>query len=449
MSTNVALVSTYELGHQPFGVASAAAALQAAGAVVTVHDLSISALDEQAISAADLVGIYVPMHTATRLAEPVLRRINRDYPDTHICVFGLYAAMNDGHLRSLGANSVLSGEFEQGFVDVFESVSAGAPVLQPEPVSLKRRPFRLPDRSGLPTLDSYAHLRTPDGEARVVGYTEATRGCKHLCRHCPIVPVYQGRFVTVDADIVLADIRQQVSAGARHITFGDPDFLNGPLHSLRIVRRLHEEFPEITYDATIKVEHLRRQADLLPELVATGCVLVTTAIESFDGAILERFDKQHTTDDLEIALREARAIGLAINPTFVTFTPWTTIAGFIDFLKTIVRLDLVRNMSPIQYGIRLLVPAGSRLLELSEVAELVDPFDPNMLCHPWTHPDPAVDQLFDRVTAIASGAATLTEIFEQVWRAAHDAGAYSTPPPPDLGVLPAAAIPYLTEPWYC
>jgi radical SAM superfamily enzyme YgiQ (UPF0313 family) len=449
MSANVALISTYELGHQPFGLASAAAALQAAGATVTVQDLSIHALDENAVGNADLVGIYVPMHTATRLAEPVLRRLERDYPDTHVCVFGLYAAMNEDHLRSLGADSVLSGEYEQGLVDVFAAVSNNFHVAQPPTITLERRPFHLPDRSGLPGLDSYAHLRTPDGDLRVVGYTEATRGCKHLCRHCPIVPVYQGRFVTVEADIVIADIRQQVNAGAHHITFGDPDFLNGPMHSLRIVHRMHEEFPDVTYDATIKVEHLKRHADLLPELVATGCVLVTTAIESFDDGILGRFDKRHTTEDLEVALEASRAIGLPINPTFVTFTPWTTVAGFIDFLETIVRLDLVRNMSPVQYAIRLLVPAGSRLLELPEVAALVDPFDPTMLCHPWAHPDPAVDGLFDRVTAIAAGAGTRTEIFMQVWEAANEAGGDIAHPPPDLGVLHEAAIPYLTEPWYC
>ena len=319
----------------------------------------------------------------------------------------------------------------------------------------RRTESKIPDRSGLPPLDSYAHLRRPQGDALVVGYTEATRGCRHLCRHCPIVPVYQGRFVVIEPDVVLGDIRQQVVAGARHITFGDPDFLNGPTHALRIVRQMHKEFPDTTYDVTIKVEHLRRHVDLLPELQATGCILVTTAIESFDDAILEHFDKRHTAEDLAFVLEAMRGIGLAINPTFVTFTPWTTIDGFIRFLETIVRLDLVQNISPAQYAIRLLVPAGSKLLELPEMTELVGPFDANLLCHPWTHSDPAVDQLFSRVTEIVASdqhmATSRSETFTQVWEAAHESrnGSAPTSAAPDLGVLPVAAIPYLTEPWYC
>jgi len=455
MATNVALITTYELGHQPFGVASAAAWLRAAGASVTVQDLSISALDEGQIRDADFVGIYVPMHTATRLAEPVIRRIKAEQPDTYICLFGLYAAMNEAHLRALGADSVLSGEYEQGLVDAFEAVAKDLPVTRARTISLERQRFKIPDRSGLPPLDSYAHLRIPQGNTVAVGYTEATRGCKHLCRHCPIVPVYQGRFVVVEPDVVLADIRQQVGAGARHITFGDPDFLNGPAHALRIVRRMHKEFPETTYDVTIKVEHLRRHLDLLPELQATGCILVTTAIESFDDTILKRFDKGHTAKDLTFVLEATRRIELAINPTFVTFTPWTTIDGFIEFLETIVRLDLVQNISPAQYAIRLLLPAGSKLLELPEMAELVGPFEATLLCHPWTHSDPAVDELFSRVTKIVASDqvmdASRPGTFTQVWEAAHEArnGSATTPVPRDLGVLPLAAIPYLTEPWYC
>ena len=455
MAKRVVLITTYELGHQPFGVASAAASLRDAGASVTVQDLSINSLDLGPIRVADLIGIYVPMHTATRLAEPVIKRIRAERPDTHISVVGLYAAMNEDHLRDLGADSVLSGEFEQGLVEVFTAVSTRIAVPPLPTISLTRHRFKVPDRLGLPALDSYAHLRTPQGESLVVGYTEATRGCKHLCRHCPIVPVYQGRFVVVEPDVVLADVRQQVGAGAQHITFGDPDFFNGPAHAMRIVRSVHEEFPDVTYDVTIKVEHLKRHADLLPDLVATGCILVTAAVESFDDAILERLDKRHTAADLGYVIETMRELGLAMNPTFVTFTPWTTIDGYIDFLETILRLDLVRSISPVQYAIRLLVPAGSKLLELQEVTDLVDPFDADLLCYPWAHPDPAVDELFDHVTTIAASnqaaAASKAETFARIWKAAHAArpGSAAIPNLADLGVLPDAAIPYLTEPWYC
>src|SRR5205085_4754265 len=132
------------------------------------------------------------------------------------------------------------------------------------------------DRGGLPELARYGKLRLADGSERLAGYTEASRGCRHRCRHCPIVPVYDGVFRVVQPEIVLADIRQQVAAGAQHITFGDPDFLNGPAHARKIVEAFHREFPLITYDATIKVEHLLQNADMLPLLRSPGCIFVTT-----------------------------------------------------------------------------------------------------------------------------------------------------------------------------
>src|SRR5439155_1234828 len=101
-------------------------------------------------------------------------------------------------------------------------------------------------------------LQLPDGSRRTVGYTEASRGCRHLCRHCPIVPIYNGQFRIVPVGVVLADVDAQVRAGAGHITFGDPDFFNGPTHALRVVERLHAAHPSVTYDVTIKVEHLLR-----------------------------------------------------------------------------------------------------------------------------------------------------------------------------------------------
>src|SRR6185437_419631 len=158
-------------------------------------------------------------------------------------------------------------------------------------------------------LTDYARLQLPDGSSRVAGATEATRGCKHRCRHCPVVPVYGGKFRVTGEAVVLADIRQQVAAGAEHITFGDPDFFNGPAYAVRIVEALHREWPTLSYDVTIKVEHLLHHRELLPRLRATGCLLVTTAVESFDDAILARLDKGHTASDFEHALALTRGLG--------------------------------------------------------------------------------------------------------------------------------------------
>ncbi len=245
-----------------------------------------------------------------------------------------------------------------------------------------------------PWWTSYACLRLPDGGHETAGYTEATRGCKHLCRHCPIVPVYGGRFRVVQRDVVLEDIASQIAAGARHVTFGDPDFFNGPAHAVAVVLTLHDRFPNVTYDVTVKIEHLVQQARHLPVLRDTGCLFITSAVEAFDDHVLEIFDKRHSSQDFVSALRLLRDLGIAMNPTFVAFTPWTTLDAYADFLLTIHRLDLVGNVAPVQYAIRLLIPEGSYLLKVPGLDAFLDGFDAEALCYRWVHPDPRGVVLF-------------------------------------------------------
>jgi radical SAM superfamily enzyme YgiQ (UPF0313 family) len=461
-SLRVVLISTYELGHQPFGLASPVAWLREAGAQVTGLDLAVERLDEATIAAADLVAFYVPMHTATRLAASFVERVKRINPNAHLCFYGLYAPVNEEYLRGLGAGTILGGEFEAGLVALVERLAANqtspTPLpSQPEPtVSLARQQFLVPDRSQLPSLDRYAHVKLPDGDTRVAGYTEASRGCKHLCRHCPIVPVYGGRFFIVQPDVVLEDIARQVAAGAEHITFGDPDFFNGPTHAMRIVEELHKRFPRLTYDVTIKVEHLLQHARHLPTLRDTGCLFITSAVEAVDNRILAIFDKRHSREDFVRAVSLCRDVGLNLNPTFVTFNPWITLAGYRDLLSTILELDLVGNVSPIQYAIRLLIPRGSRLLELPLVQEFVGDFDPVALAYPWTHPDPRMDRLHADVLDLVGGSQTTEEdrfaIFAKVWELTEAAGEAAPSDPFALvatGAPSREPIPHLSEPWYC
>ncbi|HJT89416.1 MAG TPA: CUAEP/CCAEP-tail radical SAM protein, partial [Bryobacteraceae bacterium] len=255
----ILLISTYELGRQPFGLASPASWLRAEGHEVTVADLACGVLPRGAAAQAGLIAFYLPMHTATRLFLRIAARIRAVNPGAHLCAYGLYAPLNEAALREAGVETILGGEFEQPLADLARRLAAGTAVAvnRPPLISLGRQRFLVPDRQGLPPLDSYAHLAV-NGSLRRVGYTEASRGCKHLCRHCPVVPVYRGTFRIVQAEVVLEDIRRQVAAGAEHITFGDPDFLNGPGHVMPIVEMLHREWPLLTYDVTIKIEHLLR-----------------------------------------------------------------------------------------------------------------------------------------------------------------------------------------------
>jgi len=454
---NVVLISTYELGRQPFGLASPAAWLRRAGARVTCLDLSREPLREEPVCQADLIAFYVPMHTATRLAVEVLPAVRQLNPRAHLCFYGLYAPVNESLLRRLGADTILGGEFEESLVSVLERLrSPGEPsAAQPEPViSLARQTFLVPERHDLPPLSRYAHLNHADGKPRTVGYTEASRGCKHLCRHCPIVPVYGGRFRIVQPDVVLEDIRRQVQAGAEHITFGDPDFFNGIRHAIGVVTTLHREYPSLTYDVTIKIEHLLEHAEHLRTLGDTGCLFVTSAVEAVDDSILARLDKGHTCADFVAVVAMFRDAGLVLSPTFVAFTPWTTLEGYCELLRRIAELDLVENVAPVQLAIRLLVPAGSRLLELREVREMVQPFDEEALVYPWTHSDPRVDELSTKIQALVQKAQkngdTRWAIFERVWKLAHKMAGLPVEeiPQEDVGVS-RAAIPYLTEPWYC
>jgi radical SAM superfamily enzyme YgiQ (UPF0313 family) len=453
---NVVLISTYELGRQPFGLASPAAWLRARGATVTCLDLSREAFFEEPIRAADFVALYVPMHTATRLAAQLIEPVRRLNPRAHLCFYGLYAPVNEAYLRKLGVQTILGGEFEQVLIDLAARLEAGQTNgAQCEPViSLTRQKFLVPDRAGLVPLEKYARLVFPDGEERKVGYTEASRGCKHLCRHCPVVPVYNGVFRIVQQEVVLEDIRRQVAAGAQHITFGDPDFFNGIGHAMPLVEALHREFPQLTYDATIKIEHLLDHKRHLKTLRDTGCLFVTSAVESVDDAVLAKLEKHHTRADFLRVVELFRETGLVLQPTFVPFTPWTTLESYLELLEVLDENHLIGNVAPIQLAIRLLIPAGSRLLELPEIRSLAREFDEAALAHPWRHPDARVDQLCEEVQGLVHAGEKMkrprARIFSRIWEEAHRAtGATKRPERAQPVLVGRAAIPYLNEPWYC
>jgi radical SAM superfamily enzyme YgiQ (UPF0313 family) len=469
----VVLISTYELGHQPFGLASPAAWLRRAGAEVTCLDLSRQPLQENAVRAADVVAFYVPMHTATRLAMLLIEPVRRLNPRAHLCFYGLYAPVNEAHLRELGVQTIVGGEFEAELADAIttlahelsstngsgtdaadgnasRSTSHAAAGLRSPSIFLDRLRFVSPDRSQLPPLRKYAHLLMPDGAFKVAGYTEASRGCKHLCRHCPIVPVYNGIFRIVQRDVVLEDIRQQVDAGAEHITFGDPDFFNGPGHALAIVEAMHREFPQLSYDVTIKIEHLLCHAESLRKLRDTGCLFVTSAVESIDDAVLVRLAKGHTRADFLAVVALFRDLGLILQPTFVPFTPWTSLGGYRELLALVADQDLIENVAPIQLGIRLLIPAGSRLLELDEVRGAIGDFDSSGLVYPWKHADGRMDILSERVQELANAGDRLkrsrADTFMRIWRAATELAGENAV---SADAVSRPAIPHFSEPWYC
>ena len=290
-------------------------------------------------------------------------------------------------------------------------------------------------------------------EMALAGYVETTRGCLHTCSHCPITPVYGGRFYVNPRAAVLADIRQQVEAGASHITFGDPDFFNGPGHSMAIARALHAEFPGVTFDVTIKVEHLIERRALVPELAALGCVFVVSAVESLSPAVLSRLAKGHTRADVEEALRILDAAGLPMRPTFVAFTPWTSAADYLEVLDFIAARDLVEHVDPIQYAIRLLVPPGSALLDIPDAGDWFGALDPATLSHIWAHPDPRMDAVQRAVAALVEREAAAGRTPRQTFAAIRALAARRLAPDYAFSAVAGRAksrpIPHLTEAWFC
>ena len=443
----VVLVSPYELGRQPFNLAQPAAWFAREHIAAACVDLSQQKLDPATFADAEYVAIYLDMHTATRIAAAALPKIRSLAPRARIAAFGLYAPVNAAWLKTLGVDAIFGGESEPDLLDWVRTGIAPVDTL----VRRDKITFLLPERRGLPDLQRYAKLILADGTQKITGFAEASRGCKHLCRHCPVVPVYEGKFRIVPVETVMADIAQQVEVGAQHISFGDPDFLNGPTHALKVAEALHAQFPELSWDATIKVEHLLNHADLLPRLRQCGLLFVVTAVESIDDAILDRLAKGHTRADFEAALAHCRMLGIALAPTFVPFTPWTTLAGYRELLATLLRLHLVEAVPPVQLAIRLLVPQGSHLLHLPDFAEQVGAFDEVMLGYPWQADDPRVDTLQSEVMAWVMDAEKKglprADVFAGIWIRTH-AALGETPPPLDPAQF-GETIAHHSEPWYC
>jgi radical SAM superfamily enzyme YgiQ (UPF0313 family) len=447
----IALLSCYELGHQPHGLAMPLAFLERAGYQAVVQDLAIERLDDELIRSADFVGISVPMHTALRLGVRVAARVRELNPRVYLCLFGLYAPLNAAYLRASGADAVLGGEHEAELVALVARVGSGARDGVVPPVTLAKLAFPQPRRTGLPQLDRYARL-IRDGREHVAGYTETSRGCLHVCRHCPIPPVYGGRFFVVDAATVLADIAALVERGAEHVTFGDPDFFNGPGHGMAIVRELHHRWPALTFDVTIKISHLIAHRALLAELASLGCAFVVSAVESLDDGVLARLDKGHSRADFEHALALMRGAGLVLRPTFVPFTPWTTLDQIADLVDFLAEEDLIECVDPVQLSVRLLVPPGSLLLG-PETRDVFGELDGAALSYRWTHSDPRVDRLQQEIAAIAAGAADTALdpaiAFARIRELVHAASGRHAMQNVASTRPPGPPPPRLSESWFC
>lgn len=447
--------------------ASAAAFLAREGLVASLADLAVETLDADAVSRARLIAISVPMHTALRLGARAAEKIRQLNPRAHVTFFGVYAQLNADWLLDGRADSVIAGEPEEALVALARSVLGGEPLDvtgagaaiamrgRAATPAITRLGYLAPARATVP-LARYAKA-VIDGEERLSGAVEATRGCLHRCTHCPVPAVYDGRFFAVPVDVVLADVRALVDAGARHVSFADPDFWNGPAHARRVIEAAHAEFPDLTFDATIKIEHLVKHAEMLPALREAGCVFVVSAVESLSDRVLGILEKGHTRRDVQTALAAVRDAGIALRPSLLPFTPWSTLEDYADLLEWIAREDLADAVDPVQLSIRLLVPPGSLLETHPAFRPHRGALDREGLRWEWAHPDPRMDALAAQAAQIAAddarAGAPADQTFARLAEALRACGGSEIAHAHDARATDAKArrprAPRLTEPWFC
>lgn len=458
---DILLLSCYELGHQPLHLASLHSLLSQAGYAPLPIDTAVESLSDEAIRQARFVGISVPMHTALRLGEQIAKRVRRLNPNAFICLYGLYALLNADYLLQETIDAAIGGEYEEPLLKLVAAVaqheSTAIPGVRTRQQTsgpwLQRAPAVLPQRAQLPALKQYAHLEI-NGKPVLAGYTETTRGCKHTCLHCPITPIYHGRFFAIPADIVLADIRAQVQQGAQHITFGDPDFFNGPTHALRILRALHQEFPDLTFDATIKIEHLLKHQHLLPELHDLGCAFVVSALESLNADVLNHLAKHHSKDDVAHAFALMAQAGIPLRPSLLPFSPWETLESYLELLSFFEEHHFVEHVDPVHLSIRLLIPPGSALLETLEEKPWLGELDATAYTYRWQHPDPRMDTLQQDIATLVTQAQMahqdpLATFFQVKALALHACGQQANAAKALEQYGQRKILPHLTESWFC
>lgn len=448
---SILLISPYDLGRQSFALTQAAAWLKDNNFNVEQLDLSVQKMSGARLEKADLIGLYLGMHTSTRIALKALPKIKHHAPNATLFSFGLYAPLNQDILAQYGVRYFFGGESEPDILQLAKQVAGLTnESMRRSIVRTEKIDFKLPARDGLPPLSKYTKLIQNGQEEKTLGFIETSRGCKYICRHCPVTPIYKGRFRIVPFDIVMQDIEQQVVMGAEHISFGDPDFFNGPTHARKIILAMHKQYPALTFDATIKIEHILKHRELLMILKETGCLFITCAVESFDDDILLKLDKGHTREDTVNAIALIKQAGITISPTFVPFSPWTGLQSYRDLLQNIINLDLINEVAPIHLAIRLLIPNGSYLLDLPGFTELIGHFDRDTLGYQWKHADRAVDKLqldiMDVVEHADKHGLSRQQTFSNIWAKTHQALNLTAP---ELAVTQPKHVPHLSEAWYC
>lgn len=451
---HVLVLSLYDLGRPPIeAFAIAEHVRRSAGNDPTwsaeVVDVSVENWPTERVSAADVVVLSVPMHTASRMAVEASARIRSEGSGAVIVGLGLYA-----HLAGSALDNAVTASFGPNELNAFARWLTQQKTTESLALPFPGSPSVAPAMSFV-SLDRYSQLAVGD-DRRIAGALYASTGCLHRCTHCPVPVAFNGRIRLPAIDSVLADADAQIAAGALHMSFADPDFLNAPSHARRVIRALRERHPSVTFDCTVKVEHILRHSTVWPELAAAGCLFVVSALESVDNEVLKILDKGHTAAEGEQAVHVLRSAGIEIRPSLLPFTPWTTIRGIAELFAFAERCDLLDSIDPVQYSIRLLVPQGSLLATHPALLPYRGDYDDAAMTYRWTAADAAVDALQIHLAAIADAGATQDQPPRQTYARMRSAVADALGPREAQTVFTerirfgsTEARPRMTEPWFC
>ena len=156
------------------------------------------------------------------------------------------------------------------------------------------------------------------------------------------------------------------------------------------------------------------------------------------------------TERARAAVNKMRDAGIAFRPTWVAFTPWTTLADYLEMFEFVEREGLIDHVDPVQFTLRLLVPPGSALLTRDAITPYLGPLDQAAFIHRWTHPDPRMDLLQREASRLveAASAEDAAATFYRLRALAYSTAGLSQKPAPAFAP-DRRRPPRLTEAWFC
>lgn len=383
----VLIFSTYESYLQPMLLASIGGIARAAGMPYMLVDLSVDAFDPQHAQQAKAFVITIPLFDSLGPSCTLATRLHALNPNAAIFFVGPHAVLNRPRLESAFHGDVV----ERPETELRDRLVAANVTVGPASAKAPTFSYLQHDRAHLPSLHAYSY---PGGllDNKIVGNVEASLGCRFACTHCTVYTLARQQVDYRAIEHVLTDIRSLVDQGAEHITFMDAEFMNNGEHGPAVIEAMHREFPTLTFDMISRVDRILKFESAFRRFFDLGCTFVTTAIEFPDDLILRILRKGYRVKDLARLSELVATTNVRINPTLIVFSPWIDVPRIEAGERFLADSGLSQIIDPVQYYTRLMITKGSPLLD-TDALNGID-LTEREFSYDWTHPDPAVDDLY-------------------------------------------------------